>query len=137
MNGSFFDFSREIAGGSTWGTWEPEDGAFDFSVLEKVLRAAQAHSVAVIVGTPTCAIPPWLAQKYPDILAETHDGRRRYGARQNFDLTHPGYLFHAGRMIRKLMEAVQPYSCVIGFQLDNETKMTPAAPVCRRVSGST
>ena len=107
---------------STWSTWEPRDGEFDFSVLRRVLDAAQRHGLSVIVGTPTYAIPPWLAKKYPDILSDTHGGKCRYGPRQNFDLTHPGYRFHAERIIRKLMEAVQGYQCVIGFQLDNETK---------------
>lgn len=107
---------------STWSTWEPQDGVFDFSHLHRVLKAAQRHGIAVIVGTPTYAIPPWLAKKYPDILSDTHNGVCRYGARQNFDLTHPGYRFHAERIIRKLMEQVQGYDCVIGFQLDNETK---------------
>lgn len=107
---------------STWSTWEPQDGVFDFSHLHRVLKAAQEHGISVIVGTPTYAIPPWLAKKYPDILSDTHNGVCRYGARQNFDLTHPGYRFHAERIIRKLMEQVQGYDCVIGFQLDNETK---------------
>ena len=43
---------------STWSTWEPEDGVFDFSKLKRVLEAAQAHELSVIVGTPTYAIPP-------------------------------------------------------------------------------
>lgn len=107
---------------STWSTWEPRDGVFDFSLLEKTLDAAQKYGLSVIVGTPTYAIPPWLARKYPDILADTHSGPCRYGHRQNFDLTHPGYLYHAERIIRRLMEAVQLYGCVVGFQLDNETK---------------
>ena len=107
---------------SAWSTWEPREGEFDFSLLEKTLDAAQEHGLSVIVGTPTYAIPPWLARKYPDILADTHAGLCRYGHRQNFDLTHPEYLYHAERIIRKLMEAVQSYNCVIGFQLDNETK---------------
>jgi len=107
---------------STWSTWEPRDGEFDFSILKNTLKAAQTYGLSVIVGTPTYAIPPWLARKYPDILSETHCGPRRYGPRQNFDLTHPGYLYHAERIIRKLMESVQPYECVVGFQLDNETK---------------
>lgn len=107
---------------STWSTWEPSDGVFDFTCLHKVLNAAKAHGLNVIVGTPTYAIPSWLAKKYPDILAETHRGVNRYGARQNFDITHPGYLFHAERIIRKLMEEVKDYDCVIGFQIDNETK---------------
>ena len=107
---------------STWSTWEPSDGNFDFSKLHAVLEAAGRYDMQVIVGTPTYAIPPWLAKKYPDILSDTHNGPCRYGSRQNFDLTHPGYRFHAERIIRKLMEQVQNYSCVIGFQLDNETK---------------
>lgn len=107
---------------STWSTWEPREGAFDFSILRQTLEAAEKNGLRVIVGTPTYAIPPWLARKYPDILSDTHTGPCRYGPRQNFDLTHPGYRRHAGRVIRKLMEAVQPYPCVAGFQLDNETK---------------
>ncbi len=124
------DFSMMVEAGintiriaeSTWSTWEPEDGRFDFSMLHKVLEAAGKFSLSVIIGTPTYAIPPWLAKKYPDILSETHSGVCRYGARQNFDITHPGYLFHAERMIRRLMEEIQGYDCIIGFQLDNETK---------------
>lgn len=107
---------------STWSTWEPKDGTFDFTYLHRVLKAAQKFNLNVIVGTPTYAIPSWLDKKYPDILCETHQGKNHYGARQNFDITHPGYLFHAERIIRRLMEEVQPYDCVIGFQLDNETK---------------
>lgn len=107
---------------STWSTWEPREGEFDFSLLEKTLDVAQQYGLSVIVGTPTYAIPPWLARKYPDILSDTHAGPRRYGPRQIFDLTHPGYLYHTELIIRKLMETVRPYDCVVGFQLDNETK---------------
>lgn len=107
---------------STWSTWEPRDGEFDFTCLHRVLEAAGRFGLSVIIGTPTYAIPAWLAKKYPDILSDTHSGRCRYGARQNFDLTHPGYRFHAERIIRRLFEEVQGYRCVIGFQLDNETK---------------
>ena len=64
---------------SAWSTWEPREGEFDFSLLLRVLDAAQAHGISVIVGTPTYAIPPWLAKKYPDVLADTHAGPCRYG----------------------------------------------------------
>ncbi len=107
---------------SAWSTWEPRDGQFDFSLLLRVLDGAQKHGISVIVGTPTYAIPPWLANKYPDILSDTHAGPCRYGPRQNFDITHPGYRFHAERIIRKLAEAVSGHPSVIGWQLDNETK---------------
>lgn len=40
------------------------------------------------------------------------------------DITHPVYLFFAERVIRKLMECTAHRNCVIGFQVDNETKNT-------------
>ncbi len=107
---------------STWSTWEPQDGVFDFTHLHRMLSCSKKHGLQVIVGTPTYAVPTWLARKYPDIITETHDGQGRYGHRQNMDIAHPMYLKHAERIIRRLMEEVQPYDHVIGFQLDNETK---------------
>ena len=38
------------------------------------------------------------------------------------DITHPVYRFYAERVIRKLMEVSAHRKCVIGFQVDNETK---------------
>jgi beta-galactosidase len=38
------------------------------------------------------------------------------------DITHPVYLFYAERVIRELMKLTAHRKCVIGFQLDNETK---------------
>ena len=107
---------------STWSTWEPQEGNFDFTHLHRMLQASARHNIQVIIGTPTYAVPTWLARKYPDILTETHSGPERYGRRQNMDITHPMYLKHAEIIIRRLMEEVQPYDHVIGFQLDNETK---------------
>jgi beta-galactosidase len=107
---------------STWSTEEPEGGRFDFSHVTRVLDAAARHGIGVVIGTPTYAIPAWMAAKYPDVLAVTSKGRGLYGARQIMDITDPDYLFHAERVIRKLMEAVSGYRNVIGFQIDNETK---------------
>ena len=107
---------------STWSTWEPQDGVFDFTHLHRMLSCSKKHGIQVIVGTPTYAVPTWLARKYPDIITETHDGPGRYGHRQNMDIAHPKYLKYAQQIIRRLMEEVQPYDHVIGFQLDNETK---------------
>lgn len=107
---------------STWSTWEPQEGIFDFTHLHRMLTCSRKHGIQVIVGTPTYAIPTWLARKCPDIITETHAGPGRYGHRQNMDIAHPVYLKHAEIIIRKLMEEVSSYDHVIGFQLDNETK---------------
>lgn len=109
-------------GESTWSTWEPSEGVFHFSLLNRMLELAEKYELQVIVGTPTYAIPDWLVRKYPDILALTHGGPSLYGHRQNMDITHPGYRRHCEIIIRHFMEQVQNHSCVIGVQLDNETK---------------
>lgn len=109
-------------GESTWSTWEPADGVFDFSHLHSMLEQAAAHGISVIIGTPTYAVPAWLVKKHPEILPVTHGGQNLYGHRQNMDITNPDYLFHAERIIRNMMEEVKDYPHIIGFQLDNETK---------------
>ena len=106
---------------STWSTWEPEEGVYDFTHLDRMLDAAESHGISVIIGTPTYAIPSWLAKKADDILSLTHNGQNTYGPRQNMDLTSPIYREYAERIIRKLMEKVADRKCVIGYQIDNET----------------
>lgn len=107
---------------STWSTMEPQEGVFDFSHIDRVLDAMEKNNINVIIGTPTYAVPAWMAKLHPDIIAETKNGRGIYGARQIMDITHPAYLFYAERAIRKLMERVAKRKCVIGYQIDNETK---------------
>ena len=107
---------------STWSTCEPQEGVFDFSHVERVMDAMEKAGINVIIGTPTYAIPTWMVKSHPDVLAETVKGRGIYGARQIMDITHPVYRFYAERVIRKLMECTAHRKCVIGFQVDNETK---------------
>ena len=107
---------------STWSTCEPQPGVFDFSHVERVMDAMEEAGINVIIGTPTYAVPTWMVKAHPDVLAETVKGRGIYGARQIMDITHPVYLFYAERVIRELLKRTAHRKCVIGFQLDNETK---------------
>lgn len=86
------------------------------------MDAMEEAGINVIIGTPTYAIPTWMVKSHPDVMAETVKGRGIYGARQIMDITHPVYRFYAERVIRKLMECTAHRKCVIGFQVDNETK---------------
>ena len=107
---------------STWSTCEPQEGVFDFSHVERVMDAMEEAGIHVIIGTPTYAVPTWMVKAHPDVIAETVKGRGIYGARQIMDITHPVYLFYAERVIRELMKRTVHRKCVIGYQLDNETK---------------
>ncbi|WP_052015450.1 beta-galactosidase [Alkalihalobacillus hemicellulosilyticus] len=107
---------------STWSTHEPQNGVFNFSSVDRVLDAMHKAGIDVIVGTPTYAVPTWMVKEHPDVLAETKEGKGKYGARQIMDITNPTYLFYAERIIRKLISRVKDHPAVIGYQTDNETK---------------
>ncbi len=51
-------FNLIRVGESVWSTWEPRDGDFQLDWLTPVLDAAHAHGIAVMLGTPTYAVPP-------------------------------------------------------------------------------
>ncbi|GAA3388978.1 beta-galactosidase [Cryptosporangium minutisporangium] len=108
-------------GESVWSTWEPEEGLFDLDWLQPVLDGAHDRGIAVILGTPTYAVPPWLARLYPEVAGERASGHRiPWGARQEVDFTHPAFRFHAERIIRCVVGRYARHPAVLGFQVDNE-----------------
>ncbi|MCD8156669.1 MAG: beta-galactosidase [Clostridiales bacterium] len=107
---------------STWSTCEPQPGVFDFSHVERVMDAMEAADISVIIGTPTYAIPTWMVKRHPEVMAITEKGRNGYGFRQQMDITNLDYRFYAERVIRELMKVTAHRKCVIGYQIDNETK---------------
>ncbi|MDM4220555.1 MULTISPECIES: beta-galactosidase [Klebsiella] len=107
---------------STWSTLEPREGEYNFYHIDRVLNAMHEAGIAVIIGTPTYAVPAWLAAKHPDILVTTVDGQQKYGPRQIMDIVNPTFRRYAEKIIRTLMTHVQHHPAIIGWQLDNETK---------------
>ena len=121
MRAAHFNVIR--VGESVWSTWEPWNGEFDLEWLQPVLDGAHARGIGVILGTPTYAVPPWLWRTYPEIAGDVATGRPQgWGRRQEVDITHAAFRFHAERVIRAMMEHLKDVPNIIGFQLDNETK---------------
>lgn len=114
-------FSVIRVGESVWSTWEPEDGVFDLDWLQPILDGAHERGIRVILGTPTYAVPPWLQRTYPEVAADRRTGQPvPWGARQEVDFTHPGFRFHAERVVRKVVDRYAQHPAVIGYQVDNE-----------------
>ena len=57
-----------------WGLMEPQEGTFDFRWLDRAVNILHAHGISAILGTPSAAPPPWLTQKYPDVLMVNAQG---------------------------------------------------------------
>lgn len=129
-------------GESTWSSWEPRDGEFEFTWMERILDRLHKAGIKVILGTPTYSIPPWLHRKHPEILVNhlteapplavrtqpTYPRIARggaYGPRQNMDITHPTYRYYAERIIRRIVSRFRDHPAVIGYQIDNETRPNP------------
>ena len=125
-------------GESTWSSWEPRDGDFQFAWMERVIDKMQQAGIKVILGTPTYTIPTWLYKAHPEILV-THNGTAPplrnpyyptyppslppgyYGPRQNMDFLNPDYRRYAERVIRQVVGHFHKHPAVIGYQIDNET----------------
>ncbi|MFT3888741.1 MAG: beta-galactosidase [Arachnia sp.] len=108
-------------GESTWASHEPRDGEIDFGELARVVDAAGERGIRVIVGTPTYAIPAWLARKHPEVMGVNPDGRPvPYGARQNLDYASPVFRPYAERIVRAMGQRFGHHEAVLGFQVDNE-----------------
>src|SRR5437773_11249378 len=125
-------------GESTWSSWEPRDGEFQFAWMRRVLDRLHDAGIKAILGTPTYSIPTWLYRKHPDIVV-THYGTAPplsdpytptyppirgpgfYGPRQNQDLLNPHFRRHAERIVRQIVSHFKDHPAVIGYQIDNET----------------
>jgi beta-galactosidase len=125
-------------GESTWSSWEPRDGDFQFAWMQRVLDRLHQAGIKVLLGTPTYSIPTWLYKEHPEILvihagtapplddsyAPTYPGALTpgyYGVRQNYDFLNPYFRQHAERVIREIVSHFKDHPAVIGYQIDNET----------------
>lgn len=125
-------------GESTWSSWEPRDGEFQFAWMQRVLDSLHAAGIKAILGTPTYSIPTWLYKEHPEILVlhsgtapplgdpyyPTYPSAERpgyYGIRQNYDFLNPYFRQHAERVIREIISHFKDHPAVIGYQIDNET----------------
>ena len=108
-------------GESSWGLFEPREGEFEFAWMDRIIDKMHQAGIKVILGTPTYAIPAWMAEKHPDVLTAYERGNKAYyGTRQNMDISNPAYLFYSERIIRKMMEHYANHPAIIGYQVDNE-----------------
>ncbi|MFA6114636.1 MAG: beta-galactosidase [Sphingomonas sp.] len=115
-------------GESSWATFEPADGRFDFAWMDRAVAAFGAAGIKVILGTPTYSLPPWLARAHPELLARPLGGGAiGYGMRQNMNYDDPLFRGYAERIVTRLVTRYRDNPAVIGWQLDNETGPNGAA----------
>ncbi len=119
MEAAHIHFVR--VGEFAWSTMEPSEGVYKLEWLERAVRMAEKHHIAVVLGTPSAAPPAWLTTKYPETLRTLQDGRKdQHGNRQQFDWSDPKYRELARIIATKMAERFGHDPNVIGWQIDNE-----------------
>ena len=111
-----------------WALMEPQEGTFDFKWLERVIGILQAHQISVILGTPSAAPPPWLTQKYPEVLmVNDHGVTLSPGTRRFTCPTNSTYRRLSLAVATAMAHAFSATPGVIGWQIDNEFTLGESA----------
>jgi beta-galactosidase len=104
-----------------WSRMEPSEGRFDFAWLDRAIRLAEKHHVAIVLGTPTAAPPAWLTHKYPETLRVEANGLRvTHGNRAHGSVTSVKYREFCRRIAEEMSKHFSHDANVIGWQIDNE-----------------
>lgn len=104
-----------------WVKMEPVEGSYDFAWLDEAIEVLAKEGIRTILGTPSEAMPAWLARKYPEAVATDRAGRKiPYGARRDSCPTSASYRLLSVRMAEAMAEHYADHPSVIGWQIDNE-----------------
>ncbi len=104
-----------------WSLMEPSEGKFEFGWLKKSVEILHKHGIEVILGTPSAAPPPWLSEKYPEILLVNKDGVTvQPGGRRFTCPTNRTYRKLSLAIATEMAKTFAETPGVIGWQIDNE-----------------
>jgi beta-galactosidase len=116
-----------------WSTMEPSEGRYDLDWLERAVRLAEKHHIAVVIGTPTDAPPAWLTTAHPETLRVDASGRRaEHGGRRQFNYASAEYRFFCAAIAEQLARRFGHDPNVIGWQIGNEYSEESFDPDTRR-----
>jgi beta-galactosidase len=104
-----------------WSLMEPSEGKFEFAWLRHAIDILQKHGIAVILGTPSAAPPPWLTSKYPEVLMVNDEGMTiSPGGRRFTCPTNKVYRRLSLAIASEMARTFSDTPGVIGWQIDNE-----------------
>jgi beta-galactosidase len=114
-----------------WSTMEPAEGQFHLEWLEKAIEMLAEAGIVSVLGTPTAALPAWLAHK-PGVLAIEENGQTvQFGNRCHYCVNSPQFQQASRRIVQAMAARFGNSPHVIGWQIDNEYQRICYCPTCR------
>ncbi|ACZ43405.1 Beta-galactosidase [Thermobaculum terrenum ATCC BAA-798] len=118
-----------------WSGLEPEPGRFRCEWLDEVLELCRGYGLAVVLGTPTATLPPWLVEADPEVMPVDDRGvRAAYGSWGTACLSSQLLWARTELLVDELGRRYGRHPAVIGWQLDNELPATTC--YCQRCRSS-
>ncbi|WP_084100736.1 beta-galactosidase [Demequina sp. NBRC 110051] len=105
----------------SWSRIQPAEGEYDLEWLDRVIDLLHEGGIAVDLATATASPPPWMHEKYPEILPVTADGvTLGPGSRQHYAPSSPVYRRLAADLVRTLASRYVDHPAVVMWHVNNE-----------------
>ncbi len=105
----------------SWCVLQPVEGPYDFTAMDRIVRLLEENGIQIIMATGTAALPHWMLEKYPDIMAQGIDGTKEKPAKRVNYCTHSAnFRREIQRMCEALAEHYQGQENIILWHLSNE-----------------
>jgi beta-galactosidase len=104
-----------------WAHLEPSELDYDFSKLDAIVERATAEGMRIVLATPSGAMPPWLARKYPDVCRVDFEGRQHvYGQRHNACPSSGDFRSRAVALAKRLARRYRDNPAIVAWHVGNE-----------------
>jgi beta-galactosidase len=104
-----------------WGNLQPNEDTWTFDWLDKVIEKLHQGGIKLCLATATAATPPWVDQKYPDILRVDSEGRKvSHGGRHTFCPHSQNFRRVSVGLARKMAERYANHPALAVWHISNE-----------------
>ncbi|MCE5342187.1 MAG: beta-galactosidase [Eubacteriales bacterium] len=117
----------------SWAHLEPQEGCYTFEWMDEVMDMLHANGIKAILATPSGARPPWLAEKYPEVLRVNNLRQKMlYGGRHNHCLSSPVYREKVAQINEKLAQRYGKHPALGMWHISNEYGGECHCPLCQQ-----
>ncbi|WP_030505742.1 beta-galactosidase [Microbispora rosea] len=104
-----------------WGLIEPQEGEYDFSLLDRILDLLHSAGVYADLATPTSSPPTWFRRRYPGSRLVDREGHvLGGGSRHSFCPSSPDYAATSERVVAALAARYAGHPALAMWHVHNE-----------------